>query len=280
LDIVVTMDELSEDLLLLAARPDGALPILPKLRFGVAGSELVRLAAARRVDIARGRIVVLDTAPTGDPLLDEALASMTGGRRGPTAKAWVARHRPGLVGRYLARMEAAGTVRAHRRKTLGLFPVTRWAVLDTARAAQARARLAAVAASTGAVGSEQAALAGLATAIDATRVVFPGRAGAAARKRLREAAKRERGAAEVTRAVAGAADASGAALHSATDAATDAATRAAVDAATRAATDAAVSAATDAAVSAAVDAATQAAVHAATDAAHHAGHGGATGGHH
>jgi hypothetical protein len=275
LDIVVTMDELSEDLLLLAARPDGALPILPKLRFGIAGSELVRLAAGRRVDIARGRIVVLDTAPTGDPLLDEALASMTGGRRGPTAKAWVARHRPGLVGRYLARMEATGTVRAHRRKALGLFPVTRWAVLDTARAAQARARLEAVAASAGAVSNEQAALAGLATAIDAARVVFRGRAGAAARKRLREAAKRERGAAEVTRAVA-AADASGAALH----AATDAATRAAVDAATRAATDAAVSAATDAAVSAAVDAATQAAVLAATDAAHHAGHGGATGGHH
>jgi Golgi phosphoprotein 3 GPP34 len=276
------MDELGEDLLLLAARPDGALPILPKLRFGIAGSELVRLAAARRVDIARGRIVVLDTAPTGDQLLDEALASMTGGRRGPTAKAWVARHRPGLVGRYLARAEAAGTIRAHRRRALGLFPVTRWATLDTARAARARARLEAVAASTGAVSSEQAALAGLATAIDAARVVFPGRAGAAARKRLREAAKRERGAAEVTRAAASAADASGAALHAATDAATDAATRAAVDAATRAATDAAVSAATDAAVSAAVDAATQAAVHAATDAGHggHGGHGGAAGGHH
>jgi hypothetical protein len=274
--IVVAMDELGVDLLLLAARPDGALPILPKLRFGIAGSELVRLAVARRVDIARGRIVVLDTAPTGDPLLDEALASMTGGRRGPTAKAWVARHRPGLVGRYLARAEAAGTIRAHRRKALGLFPVTRWAVLDSARAAQARARLEAVAASTGAVRPEQAALAGLATAIDVTRVVFRGRAGAAARKRLREAAKREPGTADVTRAVAAAADASAAAQH----AATDAATRAAVDAATRAATDAAVSAATDAAVSAAVDAATQAAVHAATDAAHHAGHGGATGGHH
>jgi hypothetical protein len=212
--------------------------------------------------------VVLDTAPTGDPLLDEALASMTGGRRAPTAKGWVARHRPGLEGRYLARMEAAGTVRAHRRKALGLVPVTRWAVLDTARAAQARARLEAVAASAGPVGSEQAALAGLATAIDASRAVFPGRAGSAARKRLRGAAKREPGAAEVTRAVAGAgADASGAA----TNAAIDAATRAAVDA-----TWAAVDAATDAAVSAAIDAATQAAVHAATD----AGHGGAAGGHH
>jgi len=266
--IVMAMDELGDDLLLLAVRPDGTLAIPPKLRFGLSGSELVRLAAARRVDIVRGRIAILDTAPTGDALLDEALASMTGGRREPTAKAWVARHRRGHVERYLARAEAAGTIRAQRRKALGFIPMTRWTVLDTARAAQARARLQAVAASTGNVDPEQAALAGLATAIDVTRLVFPGLAGSAARKRLRQAAKRERTAADAARAAASAADAS------------EAAQRAATDAATRAAMDAAVRAATDAAVSAAVDAATQAAVSAATDAGHHGGHGGAAGGHH
>ena len=252
------MDELADDLLLLAARADGRLPIGTKLRFGLAGSELVRLAAARRVDVVRGRIEVLNTAPTGDPLLNDALASMTGGSRGPTAKAWVARDRRGLVGRYLARAEAAGIIRADRSKALGFIPVTRWTVVDTGRAAQARARLEVVAASTGAVDSAQAALAGLASAIDVTGVVFPGLAGSAARKRLRQAAKG--------------------------DAANAGATRAVSDA-TRAATDAAVRAATDAAVNAAVDAATQAAISAATDAATHAashagGHGGAAGGHH
>ena len=257
----MAMDELSDDLLLLAASPDGTLTIPAKLRFGLAGSELVRLAAARRVDIVRGRIVIRDATPTGDPLLDEALASMTGGWREPTARAWVARHRKGLVGRYLARAEAAGIIRAHQRKALGFIPVTRWTVHDTARAAQARARLQAAAANTGTLDLAQAALAGLASAIDVTRLVFPGRAGAAARKRLRQAARREPTAADAARAVQGAADAAGAAQ--------------------RAATDAAVRAATDAAVSAAVDAATQAAVSAATDAAHHAGgHSGAPGGHH
>ena len=260
------MDELGDDLLLLGARPDGTLAISPKLRFGLSGSELVRLAAARRVDIVRGRIVLLGTAPTGDALLDEALASMTPGRRGePTAKAWVARNRPGLTERYLARAEAAGTIRAQRGKALGFIPMTRWTVVDTARATQARARLQAVAASAGNADPAQAALAGLATAIGVTQFVFPGLAGAAARKRLRQAAKRQPAAADAARAAAGAADTS------------DAARRAAADAATRAATDAAVRAATDAAVSAAVDAATQAAVSAATDAAHH---GGAAGGHH
>jgi hypothetical protein len=242
----MTMDELGDDLLLLAVSFDGTLVLPDKLRFGLAGSELVRLAAARRVDIVRRRIAIRDTAPTGDPLLDEALASMAGGWREPTAKAWVARDRRGLVERYLARAEAAGTIRAHRRKALGFIPVTRWVVLDTARAARARARLEAAAAGTGTPGPAQAALAGLASAIDVTHYVFPGRAGAAARKRLREAAKHEPAAV-----------------------------------ATGAAVDAAVRAATDAAVSAAVDAATHAAVSAATDAAHHAGgHSGAAGGHH
>jgi len=276
------MDKLADDLLLLAARADGRLPIGTKLRFGLAGSELVRLAAARRVDVVRGRIEVLNTAPTGDPLLNDALASMTGGSRGPTAKAWVARDRRGLVGRYLARAEAAGIIRADRSKALGFIPVTRWTVVDTGRAAQARARLEVVAASTGAVDSAQAALAGLASAIDVTGVVFPGLAGSAARKRLRQAAKGDAANAGATRAVSDAASAG--ATRAVSDAASAGAARAVSDA-TRAATDAAVRAATDAAVNAAVDAATQAAISAATDAATHAashagGHGGAAGGHH
>jgi Golgi phosphoprotein 3 (GPP34) len=242
------MDELGEDLLLLAARPDGTLPLPDKLRFGLSGAELVRLAAAGRVDIVRGRIAVLDPAPTGDPLLDEALASMAGRRREPTAKAWVALDRSGHVERFLARAEAAGFIRSERRERLGFIPVTRWVVADTARAAQARARLEAVAASTGPVDLEQAALAGLAYAIDLERVVFPGWAGAPARKRLRQLAKGGPVTADVTTAAAGgdAAAAASAAAMAAAGAAVSAASQAAVSAATAAATAAAASAAADA----------------------------------
>jgi hypothetical protein len=253
----MVMDELAEDLLLIAVSSDGTLVIPVKLRFGLAGSELVRLAAAGRVEVVRGAIVIRDSASTGDQLLDEALASMVGGWRKTPAKAWVARHRAGLVERYLSRAEAAGTISAHRRRALGFIPVTRWEVVDTARAAQARARLEAAAASAGALDPGQAALAGLASAIDVTHFVFPGRAGAAVRKRLREAARREPTAADATAAVAAAGS--------------SAAQRAATDAATQAAMDAAVRAATDAAVSAAVSAATQAAVSAAAEPPHSAG---------
>jgi hypothetical protein len=46
------METLGEDLLLLAVRPNGKLGATAKLRFGLSGSELVRLVAARRVDVA------------------------------------------------------------------------------------------------------------------------------------------------------------------------------------------------------------------------------------
>jgi hypothetical protein len=273
------MDELCDDLLLLTMRPDGTLALPANLRFGVSGAELVRLAAARRVDIAKGRIVVLDTTPTGDALLDAALASMTGGSligggRGPSAKAWVARHRRGLVHFYLARAVDAGTLSEEHGTRLGFIPVVSWLVTDTARAASARARLEAVVNSTGPVDSEQAALAGLATAAGVTAVAFPGRAGHSARKRLKEAGKREPGAAA---AISAALDSTG---DSATAATANAASRAAVDAASHAAMDAAIAAAANAAVNAAVDAATQAAVSAATEAAHSAAHSGAAHGHH
>jgi hypothetical protein len=271
------METLGEDLLLLAVRPNGTLGVAPKLRFALSGAELVRLAAARRVDIVRGRIVILDATPTGDALLDEALRSMEGGLRRPTAKAWVARQRRGLVEAYLDRLAAAGTIRAERRKVLGLFPGTRWVVLDTVRLAQVRASLDAIASgpADGGLDSAQAAFAGLADAIGLSQLIYPGFAGSAARKNLKRAVKHGR--------AGGPADAAiGASTDAAAAASTAAATQAATDAATQAATQASIDAATQAATQAAIDAATHAATQAATDAAHHAAahHGGAVGGHH
>jgi Golgi phosphoprotein 3 (GPP34) len=251
------MDELGVDLILLAARPNGTLPVSQSLCFGLSGSELVRLVAVRRVDIVKGRIVVLDMASTGDPLLDEALVSMAGGRRGPTAKAWVARRRKGHVRRYQDRLAADGIIRADRYRFLGGFiTVTRLTVTDTARAAQAKSRLEAVAASTGPVEPAQAALAGLATAIDAARLVFPGWSGRAARDRLKQAAKGDLAAAGASRATAAAP---------------------AYEAQREAINDALTSA-----IDSAIHAALHAAVHAATEATHHAaqssGHSGHSGG--
>ncbi len=85
------MDKLSDDLLLLAVSvsrvPDVRFGFW--LEFGLAGAELVRLAAAGRVSIERGRITVRSTEPTGDALLDEALARTPRVRFREPAKNWI-----------------------------------------------------------------------------------------------------------------------------------------------------------------------------------------------
>jgi hypothetical protein len=49
------MDSLGEDLVLLSIRPDkGSVMTGERIGFGLMGSELVRLAAAGRIDIQRG----------------------------------------------------------------------------------------------------------------------------------------------------------------------------------------------------------------------------------
>lgn len=262
------MDALGDDLILLSIRSDGVIGTAAKLRFGLSGAELVRLAALRRVDIERGRIIVLDHRPTGDVLLDQALTSMADGRRAPKAKTWVAHQRGDLPRRYLERLAYAGTVRAEQRNALGFIPKTRWIILNAGRLALARARLDAIAYGSGGIGSEQTALAGLASAIGLPSLIYPGFAGRAARKRVEAAGRSGGTAAHATKAAADAAGISATndvAMHAALAAATDAATRAA----------------TAAAVQASIDAATQAAVSAAIDAGHAASHGGtAAGGHH
>jgi hypothetical protein len=275
------MQTLTDDILLLAIRPNGSLSVWTKLPFAVSGSELVRLAAAGRVDIVEDRIVVLDQGLTGDPLLDAALHSMQ--RRRYRTKAWVALSRKRLESSYLARLEAFGVVRSEVRRFL-IFSVTKWYAVDNARVGAARARLDGIVRSTGPISADQAAFAGLVHAIGLDAVLYPGRAGGPARERLEQVARRDQTESAV-RLAARQSDES-----SATDApntpvafATDAAVHASTHATSHATSHAAAHAATHSAVQAAVDAAVSAAITASVDAAHHSAsqHGGSSdGGHH
>jgi hypothetical protein len=268
------MDDLGEDLVLLSIHPDnGTVATKSRLGYGLRGSELVRLAASGRAGITGDRIVVLDGRPTGDEQLDTALASLAGARRPPRPKTWVGHPGSQIVDTYLARLAAAGAIREDRRTLFGFIPVLRWRVADTARLADARARLDAIARATGPVDTAQAAFAGLASASGLGPVLYPGMAHRQLRKRLEQIAK-----GELTQGVGAAQTAQ---ATRATDAAARAGAQASTDAATSAATDAATQAAVQAATHAAVSAAVHAAHQAASDAgAHGGGHGGGGGGHH
>ena len=240
------MRTVGDDIVLLAIRQDGGLSCAAKMRFALSGSELVRLAAERRIDIVDKRIHVLDATPTGDPLVDSAFANIQRSNRPPKASEWVARPRAHLATKYLDQLAERGVIRVDRSKRLGLLTVVRWTVLDILRVADARARLDAVARSTGPVDAAGSALGGLVQAIGLDAVLDPAKdnpGNKAARDRLRQIAGRDRTAS---------------AVHTATQ-------------------QAAVDASIDAAVQASLHAAVQASVHA----AHHAAHdGGASTGHH
>jgi hypothetical protein len=269
------LDSLGEDLVLLSVTPDaGRIGTAQRIGFGLMGSELVRLAAGGRITIAANRVIVQDSTPSGDAELDAALDSLAKARRQLRPKNWVSHPRRGICEAYLARLAAAGAVRAEQGTKLGIFPSTRWRIADAGRLAGARARLDAIALSGGQVDTAQAAYAGLAHAVGLGVLLYPGWANRHVRKRLEQIAKGQWSAAAVA-AASREATATTTATRAASDISAGAASQAAIDAAQQAA----VHAANQAAVQAAVDAATAAAVAASVEAAHHAATDGGAGAH-
>ena len=182
------MRTLGDDLILLSVWQGGGVVISPEIT-GVAlmGAELVRLAAGGRIDIAKGRISVVDTAPTGDAEADAALAGLAA-QQPPWALAWCLRPRRGICDAYLARLAAAGIIYPQQRTRFGVFRVTRWQIIDQGRAIDARTRLDAIAQGTAQVDLAGAAYGGLAHATGLAARTYPGRSSRALRRRLEQIA--------------------------------------------------------------------------------------------
>jgi Golgi phosphoprotein 3 (GPP34) len=212
---------LGPDLVLLSVRPrDGKLLAGRRLEFGLAASELARLAALGRITVTRDQMTVRDPAPTGHPELDAALAALAQGWPPPRPATWLSLPRAGLRDDYLDRMVAArilaerppGVLRtaivrsavvsaavpgaAARRSWPGARG-RRFAVLAPAEAADARSRLDALArpgredrSGEAAPDPGQLALGGLAAAIGLPRFLYPGRAARPERDRLTRIATR------------------------------------------------------------------------------------------
>jgi hypothetical protein len=186
--IVVTVDQLAEDLVLLTlAAGRGSLSKAYPISYALMGAELVELAALGQVDIAGGRIVVRDPAPTGDPELDAALASIGESAEPPLAKEWVGRPRLWITRGYVERLEAAGWVTKADWKII----LPRWRVTGVTRLAQARQRVDLIARSRGPADPGQFAYAGLVCVIGLDRRMYRGLGRNAERARLREVATGE-----------------------------------------------------------------------------------------
>lgn len=179
------MGNVGEDIVLLAVKRNGTVAAYEKLCFALASSELVRLAQTRHIEFdGNGAIVVLDASPTGDVLIDLALARLIARTPRPTAAQWVAGQHPILVNGYLGHLTVAGTIRFEERTILGLLRIQRWIVLDPARVKDAKDRLDAIVSTTGTLSTEQATFAALVHTVGLGSLLYPKRKGRVARGRL------------------------------------------------------------------------------------------------
>jgi hypothetical protein len=138
-----------EDLLLLLTDDTSGKAVVgsTELDLSLAGAVLIELAMAGKVDVTgpgdpgrNGRLVVRDPAPTGDPLLDDALARLTANPDRKPAKG-LDLVKKNLRASTYRRLVDRGIVRSEDGKVLGVFPTHRWPAQDLAHERGVRAAL-------------------------------------------------------------------------------------------------------------------------------------------
>jgi hypothetical protein len=141
------MTSLAEELLLLALDDEsGKVATWTSLSLddGLAGAIVCDLVLAKRIDLVDDRIVVLDDAPTGDPVLDGVLARIATRDKPRKPADWVSRLSRGIRDDVMAGLQRQGLVRAERRRVLGVLPTTRYPAGDPGVERGLRQRLHAV----------------------------------------------------------------------------------------------------------------------------------------
>jgi hypothetical protein len=123
---------LAEDLLLLLFDDEKGKPVTGSTEtdFALAGAVLLELVMAGRIDVTqKGRLVVRDPAPTGDPVLDDRLAILAR-KEGAKPANVIGKLSKHLRAALLDRLADKGILHAEKGRALGLFPVTRWPAQD------------------------------------------------------------------------------------------------------------------------------------------------------
>jgi hypothetical protein len=118
---------LAEELYLLADDSTTGRPLIDPthLGLGLGGALLLDLALRQRVALVDSHVTVTDPAPTGDPLLDAALATLSAETRPHDPEHWVRHLARGVRHAVQDRLVAAGVLQRDDRKVLGFIPVHR-----------------------------------------------------------------------------------------------------------------------------------------------------------
>ena len=142
---------------------------------GLGGALLLELALWERIDIADKKVVVRDSSPTGDPLIDQGLARIVADGRARKPGYWVSKFAKDTRGLVLDRLVADGVLQAEHGSFLGVFPRTKYPApggVEPSAEADARRRMRSAVSASGAVDARTAALCALVAATGLDRKVF------------------------------------------------------------------------------------------------------------
>jgi Golgi phosphoprotein 3 (GPP34) len=137
---------LAEDLLLLVTDDaSGRLSAAgSQLDAGLGGANLIELTLMGKVDLAGegsagkpGRIIVRDSSPAGDDVLDAALRIVLA-RQGKKPSTVIRPLSKNLRRTLYERLAASGAIRSEQGRALGVFPVRRWPAQDASHEAEVR----------------------------------------------------------------------------------------------------------------------------------------------
>jgi hypothetical protein len=196
---------LAEEFTLLAYADDGT-PVTDgtHLDNGLGGAFLLELALAGRIDVRDKRVIVVDTNPTGDELVDEALARIAGDAKGRKPGYWVSKLAIDARPRVLGRLVAANVLTMEKDRVLGLFPRTKYPAaggVEPPAETAARQRMRAAVVGEGAVDPRTGALCTLVAATDLDRKVFADLERRRVKARLKEIGEGAWAAAAVQKAI-------------------------------------------------------------------------------
>jgi len=108
------------------------------------GALLMELAMLDRVDTDLKGLRVVDTAPTGDALLDETLKEMSGHRESQPVSRWLmtlSSHAQQIQDKVLAGLIAKGILKQENHKILWVFEVRRYPAIDNHEIKEVKIRL-------------------------------------------------------------------------------------------------------------------------------------------
>ncbi|SMP62749.1 Golgi phosphoprotein 3 (GPP34) [Desulfonatronum zhilinae] len=167
-----------EILLLTLDDKKGAFRPMPEqaLRTALAGALLMELATANRIDTDLHALMVVNTDPTGEPLLDEILQRLQAGQTSRNATFWlneIALRTDRLQERVLQGLVDKGVLKVEDRKILWVFAQRRYPLMDDREVKEVRARLRELILSEGIPGPREAVLIGLVSACGLAETLFP-----------------------------------------------------------------------------------------------------------